>query len=466
VSGPGGEAVVPQHLVIVLPTTGEFDSRTYRIATSCVARGHRVTVLARAADGLPRDEVGPGGYRIIRVAVDAIDGLPAAGLWRRLRTRRRRSSDRSAGGPGPVAVRDGPPSGTGPGEPESGTTAGNGRASRGPLDRITAAGRAAIRIAAIGLTVRAQVSATRAVDPGGDLYHAMAYMGIPVALALGGRNRSPVIYDARDIYLEARNLARLPRPARWLVARAERGWAGRSSRVVTVNRAYAEVLEERLRVPLPLIVMNCSFRYQPAQPAARRFHDRFGLAAERNVILYHGGLFPERGIEQLISALADVSAADLVLMGYGALEADLPRLIAASPAANRIHVMRAVPPDELHDWVAAADIVAMPIQPSTLNHRLTTPNKLFEAMAAGVPVVVSDLPGMAAIVTATGCGVLCDPTDPASIARAIRAILDAPADARRAFAERARRAADETYNWETQATILLAEYGRLTGRAW
>ena len=88
--------------------------------------------------------------------------------------------------------------------------------------------------------------------------------------------------------------------------------------------------------------------------------------------------------------------------------------------------MPAVPPDELLGWVAAADVVAMPIQPSTLNHRLTTPNKLFEAMAVGVPVVASDLPGMAPIVRETGCGVVCDPTDPAAIAAAIASILDAP----------------------------------------
>jgi glycosyltransferase involved in cell wall biosynthesis len=319
---------------------------------------------------------------------------------------------------------------------------------------------------AIGLTVRAQTSAARLVAPAGDLYHAMAYMGIPVALDLGTRTESPVVYDARDIYLEARNLARLPRVARWLVGRAERGWARRSNRVLTVNQAYAEVLEERLGVPLPLIVMNCSSRYLPPEPRERRFHDRFGLFAERDVILYHGGLFPSRGIEQLITAMADVSQADLVLMGYGTMESELPRLVEASPARDRIHVMGAVPPDQLHDWVAAADVVAMPIQPSTLNHRLTTPNKLFEAMAAGVPVVASDLPGMATIVAATGCGILCDPTDPASIARSIRAILESPPDVRRTFGERGRRAADETYNWEAQAAILLGEYGRLTGKPW
>ncbi|HET9614928.1 MAG TPA: glycosyltransferase, partial [Candidatus Limnocylindrales bacterium] len=237
-------------------------------------------------------------------------------------------------------------------------------------------------------------------------------------------------------------------------------------RVITVNLAYAEAIAARLHVPLPLVVMNCSVRFDPARRGQRRFHERLGLPADRAVVLYHGGLFPERGIEQLIEAMPALPDADLVLMGYGALTAVLPAWIAASPAGDRIHVVPAVPPAELHDWVASADVAAMPIQPSTLNHRLTTPNKLFEAMAAGVPVVVSDLPGMATIVRETGCGVVCDPRDPTSVAAAIRSILELPAAERAAYAERAARAADETYNWEAQADILLAEYGRLTGKPW
>ena len=133
---------------------------------------------------------------------------------------------------------------------------------------------------------------------------------------------------------------------------------------------------------------------------------------------------------------------------------------------RRVRIMPAVPPDALLGWVAAADVVAMPIQPSTLNHRLTTPNKLFEAMAVGVPVVASDLPGMAPIVRETGCGVVCDPTDPAAIAAAIRSILDAPAEERRAYRDRALAAAHGTYCWERQVEVLLEEYGRLTGRPW
>ena len=70
------DPVVPQHLVLVLPTTGEFDSRTYRIATTCSARGHTVTVLSRHKGDLPWREDHPAGFMIIRVLATAEDGMP------------------------------------------------------------------------------------------------------------------------------------------------------------------------------------------------------------------------------------------------------------------------------------------------------------------------------------------------------------------------------------------------------
>jgi glycosyltransferase involved in cell wall biosynthesis len=458
--------IVPQHLVLVLPSTGEFDSRTYRIATTAVARGHRVTVLARAQAGLPTDEEHPAGYRILRIGASSADGLPLPGLrgvigrW----LRRRRGLPAT---PAPADAASGAGLGGGPddtGAPAPAATALPATTRRASLPRRALAG--LIRRLAIPLTIRSHRNNALAAAPRGDLYHGMAYMGIPVALGLGDRDRAPVVYDARDIYLEARNLARMRGPARWLLAAAERRWAHMAARVVTVNDAYADVLEERLRIERPLVVMNCSYRYTPTSGPPRLLHERLGLPPETPIVLYHGGLFPDRGIEQLIDAIDRVPSAHLVLMGYGVLATSLPALTAASPAAARIHLLPAVPPDVLHDWVASADVAAMPIQPSTLNHRLTTPNKLFEAMAAGTPVVASDLPGMASIVTTTRCGELCDPTDAASIAAAIRTILEAPVEARSGYGERGHAAAHARYNWEAQAATLFEEYARLTGRAW
>ncbi|MFN8629426.1 MAG: glycosyltransferase family 4 protein [Chloroflexota bacterium] len=129
-----------------------------------------------------------------------------------------------------------------------------------------------------------------------------------------------------------------------------------------------------------------------------------------------------------------VPEAELVLMGYGVLEPEL-RAAAADPASGgRVHVMAAVPPQDLHAWVASADVAAMAIQALHAEPPPTTPNKLFEAMAAAVPVVSADLPGMATIVREVDFGRLCDPADPASIAEAIRSLLAAPRTRLRAIA--------------------------------
>jgi glycosyltransferase involved in cell wall biosynthesis len=456
-------AVVPQHLVLVLPATGEFDSRSYRIARELISRGHRVTMLARWKAGLPFEEDDPNGYRIVRVAASTADGLP---LQRVLEVVRRLVRGQHALRPGSMSRV--------PGAGEASVVAGAASepdevaglpARRASLPRR--AWTAAIRRLAIPLTLRSHIRNARHAGVSGDLYHGMAYMGIPIALDLGRRDRVPVVYDARDIYLEARNLARSRGITRWVAARAERGWAARSARVITVNDAYADVMAERLRVKRPLVVMNCSYRYEPADPRERRFHDRFGLDPAQKVVLYHGGLFPHRGIEELFEAMVGMpDGISLVLMGYGVLEPDFRKRADEAPWRGRVHMMNAVPPSELLDWVACADVAAMPIQASTLNHRLTTPNKLFEAMAAGVPAVVSDLPGMASIVTETGSGVLVDPTDPAAIRRAIETIVNLDDTEWLAWRRRCLAAAHDRYSWETQVGRLIEEYSGLTGRPW
>jgi glycosyltransferase involved in cell wall biosynthesis len=456
------EQVVPQRLVIVLPSTGAFDSRTWRIAATATERGHEVTVVARRDDGLPDAETTPGGCHVIRGAWDAVAGRPpgvreVARLVRSSRRRRRSPGLAGAGTMERVAAESSDSA-------TPGATAGPAiRPSRSVRGRIVHAGRAAWRLLAIGLTVRSQGRATERAAPRADLVHAMAYMGIPVGLRLGRRDGVPVVYDARDIYVNARSIAQLPRPARAFFAWIERRWARRAARVITVNEPYAAVMAKRFG-ELPAVVVNGSPEVDPPAVKPRRFHEALDLPPDRRIVLYHGGFSRERGIEQLIDAIRDVPNATLVLLGYGELEGWL-RERAAADASDRIAVLPAVPPAELIGWVASADVAAMPIQPTTLNHRLTTPNKLFEAIAADVPVVASDLPGMATIVRETGCGRLVDPRDPSAIAAAVRSVLDADADQRAAFAA-GLALGRERYGWHHQAAVLLAEYERLTGQPW
>ena len=193
--------------------------------------------------------------------------------------------------------------------------------------------------------------------------------------------------------------------------------------------------------------------------------DAAGVPAAAQIVLYHGSFGADRGLEQLLEAMRDprLAAAHLVLLGYGPLEATM-RAAASDNSSGRVHVLDAVSPDRLLDWIADAEVGVVAIQPTTLNHRLSTPNKLFESLAAGVPVVASDFPLMRHIVAEDPLGPLgavCDPTDPGQLSQALVEILGRADADRSALRDRCLAAAHPRWNWETEADALLDLYRSL-----
>ena len=414
-AGDPAPPIVPQRAVLVLSTPEGHDSRSLRIASTLASRGHEVTILARRGPDAAASEDSPDGYRIVRVGAP-----PPARAARPLRGIRRV-----------------------PGELE--------------------------RLAGIGRAMRRQSREAVAVDPGADVYHGMAIQGIPIALSLRGRSGGRVLYDARDLYPESGNLARMAAPVRRLAGLAERHWARRSDGIITVNDELAAILARRFDRPLPSVVMNCLPTWTPPADRDRRFHELLGLAPETRVVLYHGGFLPSRGIEILAAAVRRLTAVALVAMGDGPLRPNLERLAAESRTDGRVHVLPPVPPADLVGWIAAADVGGMVNQPVSRNERISTPNKLFECLAAGVPVVSSDFPGRRRIVIEDPegpLGAVCDPTDPDAVAAALREVLDRPAEAAADLRRRVLAAAHARWTWERQAATLLDVYGRLTGRPW
>ena len=255
------------------------------------------------------------------------------------------------------------------------------------------------------------------------------------------------------------------------MAAYERRLARRADLVLTVNDSLADLLAGRWGIARPTVVRNCAPAWTPPQPPPDLLRQALALPPGTPLLLYHGGFLPDRGLPELIAVLARpaLAAAHLVLLGEGPLAPRLRELAAGPAVAGRVHLLAAVPPDELLPWVASADVGVMPNQPRTLNERLSTPNKLFESLAAGLPVVSSDFPERRAIILddpAGPLGAVCDPTDPAALAAALAGLLDLPPAARAALRARVLAAAHARYTWEQQAAVALEAYGRVTGRAW
>jgi glycosyltransferase involved in cell wall biosynthesis len=228
-------------------------------------------------------------------------------------------------------------------------------------------------------------------------------------------------------------------------------------------------LARRYALPTTTVaVHNCPPRWTPPDVPDGRLRGALGVGEDVPVALYHGSFGRERGFEQLGTAILEpgLERVHVAFLGYGSQRAALEALAREARFGGRLHVLDPVSPDDLLPWISGADVDVMALQPTTLNHRLSTPNKLFEAIAAGVPVVVSDFPAMRAIVLGDAAGPLgevCDPTSPRSIAAAIQRIVEAPSEARAELRNRCLSAAHERWNWETESARLVALYRSLGG---
>jgi glycosyltransferase involved in cell wall biosynthesis len=302
-----------------------------------------------------------------------------------------------------------------------------------------------------------------------QVWHAHDFTGL-MAASIAKSPDSALVYDVHDLLLESGTGARLPWPLRWLLGRYERRLARNADLVVTVNAGLAAYLQRQLPTRPMVVVRNCVPLWSPPEPRPTHIRDAIGIDPAESVILYHGLLDVDRGLETLYESMLvpALGRAHLVLLGFGQ-HRDRLRSRAVEPQfGGRIHILDPVPPGDLLAWVASADVGVMPNQPSSLNERLSTPNKLFESIAAGLPVVSSDFPERRAIILTDPLGPLgavCDPTDPAVLAQTIASIIDLDAASRDDLRARCAAAARERWNWESESRSLVEAYQRMADTA-
>jgi glycosyltransferase involved in cell wall biosynthesis len=488
--GRPGPGPIARRVAYLSYSSGLYDARTFRMARSAIEAGAEVTVYARWEPGLPLVEQ-HDGFRLIRapwvwqLAIPGFErllgkrvrGIPPPG-WEQARMNALApppallsgdddTSDEKVADPGPEGARA---AGTvdQPRRQQGRSFAPRRLARRFVLRPIRAARQAAREpfrlLQKYPVRPIAWARAVERVAEPADIWHGMWAGSLPALDRLGRHFGGRTVYDSRDVYMESRDLATAPRLLRAVMRSFERRWARRADLVISVNQAYAELVSRAFDVPLPPVGMNCPEAWTPPVPPPDLIREALALPGSTAIVLYQGQLISDRGIEQAMDAILEVPGATLVLLGYGPWLNRLQRRSEEPPYAGRVRLLPAVPPADLVPWTASADVVVMPIQPTSLNHRYTTPQKLFESIAAGVPVVASDLPAMAEVVREIDGGALCDPTSPPSIAAAIREVIEVDDATRAARRERILAAAHARYNWAAQVDVLHAAYRELLAR--
>ena len=179
--------------------------------------------------------------------------------------------------------------------------------------------------------------------------------------------------------------------------------------------------------------------------------------AKVDSILYVGDLTMIRGIAQLVESMEFVNG-QLLLAGKWS-DSSLEEIVKSKKGYSKTQYLGFIDKQlklKLFSEVKAGVLLFHP-EP---NHIDALPNKLFEYMAAGLPVVASNFGRIKEIVTTVGCGICVDPTQPRQIAEAISTILSND-EMRAQMGERGQKAVRERYNWKTEERKLIELYANL-----
>ena len=268
----------------------------------------------------------------------------------------------------------------------------------------------------------------------------------PLALLLKFWLGAKLIYDTHELETETMGMRGLRRIGAKLL---ERLFIRFVDEVVVVSDSIAQWYKDTYRLDRVHLVRNVPYR-DPLPPTSENIlRSRLAIDDSTMLFLYQGVLAPGRGISTLIEAF--VSAPPnccLVLLGYGPSE-DLARK-AASQFPN-IHFHSAVSPDQLPGLTRCADVGICMIEDSCLSYRYCLPNKLFEYVMNGVPVLVSRLPDLTTFVEYHACGWNL-PLDSHAISEWLANISPEDVQMKATQAHRCR----ETLGWQDEEQVLLS----------
>ena len=292
-----------------------------------------------------------------------------------------------------------------------------------------------------------------------DAWHCNDAEAFAIGLvAKATRPRLKLVYDCHEFESE-RNAkpAWLSRSVRWM----EERWIHRAEEVIVVSPSIEAAYRGRYeslgmkRISLVRNVPDARALNASSHP----LRSALGLDEGAFIALYQGALMINRGVETLVAMapMLEGTGIHLVFMGYGSLE---PLVKSAAMSHAHVHFQPAVPYTEVLDYTSDADVGLVSVKPVCLSYLYCLPNKLFESIQAGIPVLVNDLPDCISLVQAYGIGEQVEGDEPTDWFAALsRVSKKKPAWKKQAHSNIVK--AQNELNWGKESKVLTALYHRV-----
>ena len=231
--------------------------------------------------------------------------------------------------------------------------------------------------------------------------------------------RIPLIYDSHEYFTEVPELVNR-RLVQHIWKKIEERILPKMKEMITVNESIAELFRRKYGIKVH-VIRNIPMRKMLPAPASR---EEVGLDPNKHILILQGsGINIHRGSEELVDAMAYLGDCQLVIIGGGDVLPILKEKVAANNWDDRVKFFPRMPYQQMMAITQLADLGFTLDKDTNLNYRYSLPNKLFDYIQAGVPVVASHLPEIERIIREYNIGTFIENHDPKTIADTIHNAL-------------------------------------------
>ncbi|MDP3463837.1 MAG: glycosyltransferase [Bacteroidales bacterium] len=262
----------------------------------------------------------------------------------------------------------------------------------------------------------------------------------------------PMIYDSHEYFTETPELVNRPHIQRiWKII--EKFVLKRLTWIITVNESIEMLFENKYGIKAH-VIRNIPSRWEPVSPRSRA---ELGLPVDRKILLMQGsGINMHRGAEELVDAMTGLPEMLLLIIGGGDVLPVLKSKVEQQGLTDRVRFLPRMPYEQMMEYTAVADLGFTLDKDTNINYRFSLPNKLFDYIQAGTPVMATPLPEIKRIVDRYQVGCFAENHQPDYLSERIRESLQNTVQMEK-WRENCKFAAAELC-WENEEKNLLKLY--------
>ena len=265
--------------------------------------------------------------------------------------------------------------------------------------------------------------------------------------------RIPIAYDNHEYFTGVPELVNRPF-VRSVWKKIERFIFPKLKFIYTENESKRKLYEEEYNVPLSVVRNLPVFASDKVESIKRP--DWIG---NRKVILYQGAVNKDRGLEEMVSAMAYLDEFVLLIIGSGDVFSAIKEKVVTLKLMDRIYLYGQLPFEELPSYTAIADVGISIEKDTNISYRYCLPNKIFDYINAGVPVLASSLLEMKSIVEHYNVGIVLTSHQPIDIANTIKKMFSD--ESKIQYWKDNCNKASKQLNWGIEEKVLLDLYSKI-----